>query len=181
MAPLLAIPIGPATLALANVTRRVAAGKHVDRSYYWEEFRAHWRQGLALSAIGMVVLALLLLNTLFYFSLTQPLLQALGFLFIYLTAMWMGAQLYVYPVYLALEEPGVLRAVGKAAMLSLANPLFTAVAIILTIALGGISLLLAILLIIAWPAVMSLIGQHSLRLFLERAGLLEDQESSGGR
>ena len=59
LAPLLAIPIGPATAALAVVARRCAADLRVTRTFYLDGLRTYWRPALGLSAIGMVVLALL--------------------------------------------------------------------------------------------------------------------------
>ena len=66
LAPLLAIPIGPATAALAVVARRCAADLRVTRTFYLDGLRTYWRPALGFSAIGMAVLALLLMNIIFY-------------------------------------------------------------------------------------------------------------------
>jgi hypothetical protein len=64
-APLLMIPIGPAVAALAVAARRCAVDLRVNRTFYLEGLRTYWRPALGLSAIGMVVFALLLMNITF--------------------------------------------------------------------------------------------------------------------
>ena len=66
---------------------------------------------------SMVILALLLLNLLFYFGQKNPLVQALAFLFVYLILFWMTAQLYLYPILVGMKEPSVLGALRMAAAL----------------------------------------------------------------
>jgi uncharacterized membrane protein YesL len=178
--PLLAIPAGPATAALAVVTRRVARELHVDRSFYFEGFRMYWRKALALSAIGMGVLVLLLLNLTFYFNQPNALLQAVSFLWMYLILFWLAMGLYVFPILVGMENPTVLGALKTSALAAFANPLFTLLLLLLAIALTAVSVVLAILVILAWPAVMLLLGEQSIRLFLERAGVKPDETGSLG-
>jgi uncharacterized membrane protein YesL len=168
LAPVLAIPAGPATAALANVTRRAARDEHVDRSFFWEGFRLYWRQALALNAISMGILALLCLNLLFYLSRPEPFLMALSFLWAYLIIFWLSVQLYLFPVLIALKEPTVLGALRTATVMAFANPLFSIILLVLAVVLTALSVLLAILLPMAWPALMALLGEHALKLMMER-------------
>ena len=108
LAPLLAIPAGPATAAMAFVARRVARELHVDRSFYWDGWKAYWRKALALNAISMVILALLLLNLIFYFTRTNVL-QALALFWAYLIVFWLSVQVYLFPVLVGLKEPSIRR------------------------------------------------------------------------
>ncbi len=170
LAPLLAIPAGPATAALANVVRRAAREQHVDRSYFWEGLRTYWRRALALSAISMTVLSLLLLNLLFYLAQPNALLRATVVLWLYLVVAWLSAQIYLYPVLIGLEQPTVLDALRISIMLVFANPFFSIVLVVLAIALTALSVGLAILLLLAWPALMLLMGEHASKLMVERIG-----------
>lgn len=174
LALLLAIPAGPANAALAVVTRRCARDIHVDRSFYWNGFKTYWKQALAISAIGMGVLALLLLNVLFYVQQTNAILKTLAILWVYLILFWLTMQIYVYPILVSLEKPTVLGAIKTAALAAFANPLYSMVLLIVAAALTALSVVLAILVLMAWPALMLLLGEHSLRLFLERAGVKVD-------
>jgi uncharacterized membrane protein YesL len=166
--PLLAIPAGPATAALANMARPVARDLHSDRSMFWEGFRLYWKRALALSAISMVVLALLLLNLLFYISRSNTFVQAFSLFWAYLIVFWLGVCFYTYPVLIGLKEPSVWATLRTAVALTFANPFFSLILVVVGVALTVLSVVLAILLLLAWPAVIILMGEHGLKLFVER-------------
>ena len=169
LAPLLSIPVGPASAALANVARRSVRDLPVDRAFYLEGLRSYWRQALALSAISMVTLSLLLLNVIFYSSRTTALPWGLTILWAYLSLFWVGVQLYLYPVLVGLEAPTVSGALRMAAAMAFANPLFSLLLLALAAILTGIGTVLAVTLFAAWPAVMALLGEHSIKLIVEQA------------
>lgn len=176
LAPLVAIPAGPALAALAVVVRRCVRDVHVDRSFYFDGLRAYWRQGLALSAIGMVMLALLCLNFLFYFGQQTLLLVSFSALWAYLALLWIGVQLYIYPMLVVLKQPTVLLVLRNAFLMAVANPFYSTLLVILGAALTVLSVVLVILLPIAWPALLALLGEHGVRLVLMRAGVLKEEE-----
>lgn len=177
LAPLIAIPAGPATAALAVVARRCARDIRVDRSFYWDGFRKYWKQALGVSAIGMGGLSLLLLNLLFYLGQPNTLLRIVAFLWLYIIVFWLAMQIYIYPILISLEEPSVLAALKTAALAAFANPLYTLMLLVVAIALTAVCVVLAMLVLFVWPALMVLLGQHSLRLFLERLGVKLDDDS----
>ncbi len=169
-APLAAIPAGPATAALANVARQAARDLRVDRTFYWEGFRAYWRRALACMAISMAILSVLMLNVQFYAPQPNSLLKVFAIFWDYLVVLALAALLYLFPVLVGLKEPAVGTALKTAAVLALANPLYSALLILLAIVLTAVSIALAVLLPLAWPAVIALLGEHSLMLFVERSG-----------
>jgi len=171
IAPLIALPCGPATAALAVVTRRCAQELRVDRGFYFDGLKTFWRQALALSALGAAGMATLALNLIFYSLQQNPLLQALTFLWAFLSLLWLSAQLYVYPILVSMESASVMAALRLAVAAALANPLFSFLVVVQAGVLTLISLMLPILLPLAWPALISLLGVESLRLFLRRAGV----------
>jgi uncharacterized membrane protein YesL len=181
VAPLLAIPAGPATVALANVARQSARNLRADSGFYWEGFRTYWKKALGINAISMVVLSLLLLNLMFYLSRTRSLLQALAFLWAYLVVFWVSVVIYQAPVLVGLQEPKVLSTLRTAIAVAFANPLFSILIVILAVVLTGLSIALAILLVLAWPAVMALLGEHSLKLFVELVRGPQDQQQGDQR
>lgn len=174
LAPLVAIPAGPALLALAAGIRQTTRGRAADRRDYFAALKAHWKPGLALSALGMVVLSLLLLNLIFYLFQENTVLRMLSILWAYLVLFWLSIQFYVYPFYLALEKPGLGQALRMSALAAFANPLFSVLLLIPALLLTGLSLALVILIVIAWPALMALLSEHALRLLLERAGVKQE-------
>lgn len=171
LAPLLAVPAGPATVALAAVCRRVARNRPHDRQDYTDALIREWKRGLALSAIAMIVLALILLNAIFYLFQTNDVLRFFSIVWIYLAVFWLGMQFFVYPFFAALEEPSILRAYKMAALATFANPLFAAVLLLLALILTGLSVALPVIALLVWPALMGLLGEYALRLLLVRAGV----------
>ena len=173
LAPLLAIPIGPATAALAVVARRCAGELRVDRSFYFDALRAYWRPALGLSAIGMVGLTLILLNLIFYAARSGTLALVMLFLWADVLLFWLSVQFFVWPILVRMERPGALAAIRTAALAAWANPLFSLLLLVIAAILTGASIMLPFLVFVVWPAVMALLGEHSFRLFLERAGVKE--------
>jgi hypothetical protein len=174
LAPLLAIPIGPATAALAVVARRCAGDLRVNRSFYLDGLRTYWHPALGLSAIGMIALTLILMNLVFYASRPDMLSYVLMFLWAYLLVFWFGVQFYVYPVLIRMEKPRSLVALRTAALGAWANPLFSLLLLVIAAIFTGISIMLIFPIFLIWPALMALLGEHSFRLFLERAGVKEE-------
>lgn len=173
---LLLIPIGPATAALAVVARRCAANLRVTRMFYMDGLRGYWRPALGLSAVGMTVLGLLLMNISFYVTRPSGLMQVLTFIWGYVLLFWLSVQFYAYPVLVRMEKPSALGALRTAAFGALANPVFSIVLVLIAAALTVLTALTAVLFFLIWPALMLLLGEHSFRLFLERAGVKEEEQ-----
>jgi uncharacterized membrane protein YesL len=172
--PLIAIPAGPATMALTSVTRQTTRGRAADRRDYVDALRVHWKAGLALNTLGMVVLSLLLLNLIFYVFQASSALRLLSILWAYLVLFWSSILLYIYPFYLALEKPGLWQSLRLAALGSFANPLFSTLLLLVALGLTALTVVLVVLVVIAWPALMALLGDHALRLMLTRAGVEQE-------
>lgn len=170
VAPIMAIPAGPAIVALAEVARRCARGKPVDRHDYLATLRTEWRRGLLLGAISMVVAALLLLNIIFYSELASTTFRTIAIIWGYLLVAWLAMQFYLYAIYVSLEQTSIRASLRMAAMCVFANPFFSALLLVAAGVLTAICTALPILLVIAWPALMSLLGAHALELLLQRAG-----------
>ncbi len=169
IAPLVAIPAGPALMALGSTTRQTIRGRAADRHDYLNVLKRDWKPGLALSALGMVVLSLLLLNLIFYAFQDNSTLRLFSVLWLYLVIFWAGMQLYVFPFYLALEKPSLGQALRMAALAAFANPLFSFILLVIALALTIVSIVLPVLLVIIWPGLMALLAEQALRLVLERA------------
>jgi uncharacterized membrane protein YesL len=176
IAPLVAIPAGPASLALASVTRQTVRGRAADRRDYFDALATLWKAGLTLSTLAMVVLSLLLLNLIFYAFQENATLRLISILWVYLLFFWASMQFYVYPFYLALEKPSLGQSLRMSALAAFANPLFSLVLLLIALALTALCVVLVVLVFIAWPALMALLGEHALRLLLTRAGVKQEGE-----
>jgi hypothetical protein len=174
LAPLLVIPIGPATAALAVVARRVAVELRVERTFYFDALRTYWRPALGLSAIGMAVLALLLMNITFYASRPSGFVQGLTLIWGYVLLFWLSVQFYAYPILVRMEKPRALGALRTAVLGALANPLFSIILVLIAAVFTVLGVLTVIFFFLVWPALMALLGEHAFRLFLARAGVKEE-------
>ncbi|MEJ5198239.1 MAG: hypothetical protein WHX53_04895 [Anaerolineae bacterium] len=179
LTPLIAIPAGPATAALANVAHRAARDRHVDRSFFTDGLREYWRKALGLAALLALGDMLLLLNILFYLNRPEPLLQVFALFFVVLLIYWLAVQIFAFPILVALKEPGVISALKTAAMMAFANPLFSVLVLIIAGLLTGLCVVLAILLLVVWPGIVVMLGSHAFKLVLERAGI--ETEDGVGR
>ncbi len=171
LAPFIAIPAGPATAALANVAHRAARDLHVDRTFFTDGLRQYWRKALGVSALLALGDALLILNILFYISREGSPVQVLSLFFLVLLAYWLSVQIYVFPVLVGIKQPTVLGALKMALMMAFANPLFSALIVVLAGLLSGLSVVLAVLVLVIWPTVVVMLGTHALKLMAEMAGI----------
>jgi len=178
LAPLLVIPIGPATAALAVVARRCAADLRVNRTFYFDGLRTYWRPALGLSAIGMAALALLLMNITFYASRPSGFVQGLTLIWGYVLVFWLSVQVYAYPILVRMEKPAALGALRTAMLGALANPLFSIVLLLIAAIFTVLGMLTVVFFFLSCPALLALLGEHAVRLFLARAGVKEEDRTA---
>jgi hypothetical protein len=98
----------------------------------------------------------------------------LAFIWGYVLLFWLSVQFYAYPVLVRMEQPSVPGALRTAAFGELANPFFSIVLLLIAAAFLVLSALTVIFFLLIWPALMALLGEHSFRLFLARAGVKEE-------
>lgn len=125
---LLSLPIvtAPAAWAglmhLSYVAHRSPAA---NLDAFWGGFRANLRRGFVLALLNLVVVGVNLVNLwgaqghsgLFY--------DALRGLWLLVLALWFTIQLYLWPLFYAMEQPTLVGALRNAAVMILLNPLFT--------------------------------------------------------
>ena len=162
-------PFGIGVYALAA---EIVRGETPEFGLFWGALRRHWRRGLAMFAIGGLVLGALLFNAAFYLQVTQGWLQAVSVLWLYAILYWMTLQGYLVPLLLATDQTddvgarhaAPLRALyRRAAILALANPLFSLVllaATVLAMVLSAVAVPIYPLVAMAYVA---LVGVGALR------------------
>ncbi len=87
---------------------------------------------------------------------------------------WLSVQFYAYPVLVRMEKPAALGALRTAVLGALANPLFSIILVLIAARFTVLGVLTVIFFFLVWPALMALLGEHSFRLFLARAGVKEE-------
>jgi uncharacterized membrane protein YesL len=102
-------------------------------SDFWRGLRGYFGLGLALYAIGMLGVAILVVNSVFYLRYQQGPLQALSIVFLYGLLFWLGLQLYLGPLVMLLGERRLCALYRRAALLVLGQPFHTLVLLVATV------------------------------------------------
>ena len=178
-------PFGIAVYALAG---EIVRGETPEFALFWVALRRHWRRGLAMFAIGGLVLGALIFNAAFYLRVAQGWVQAISVLWLYAILYWITLQTYLVPLLIATENEDsgaqemperAQQAVSlaalyrRAAILALANPLFSLVLLIGTV----LTMVLSVVAVPVYPliamAYVALVGTRALRQL--RAKYLPDE------
>lgn len=161
---LLALPvvtIFPATMGAMNVAHHKAHGRRVEFDHFWQGFRQYFGKAWVLGAINVVVLVMIGFNILFY--LNQPnWLFYLSILWLYLLLLWLGLQMYVFPLAIEQDDKSVKLIYRNAALLAVGRPLFTLVVAVIQVLLLAVSIALSPLLLLVYVPLSSLIANHAL-------------------
>jgi uncharacterized membrane protein YesL len=184
LAVVLFIPIvtGPPALAgLHYLGYHIATEKRIEFGYFWEGFRTYFLDSWKLTALNVVVYAVLGLDTWFYLVNVQGLWQALGFVGLVILLIWTIAQLYTFPLLVRQEERKMFPLLKNAVLLTLAYPTFSLTAALMLGLLLGLSLALPILFSLSGLSFSAVMGAHVLRRGIEkveayRAQQLEEAE-----
>ncbi len=153
----------PATAALHGVMRAIARGEPpttadftgAARRYAWVSFR--WA---LLNALAGVVWAV---NVAFYGGMRSVWAGAALTLLALASALWLGAQLYVWPLLLAQETPRLWPALRRALLMTLAAPRYTLILLVAAALASALSLATVIPLAIFWGGFLALLGQVAVR------------------
>lgn len=165
----LAIPIVtifPATMGAYYITYEKAHGRRIEFDFFWQGFRQYFGKSWALGAINTIITFLLIVNILFY--LQQPnWLFYLTILWIYIAILWLGVQLYVFPLTIEQEDKSIKLIYRNAALVAMSRPLFTLIIALLQLVILAISIVLSPLLLLVYIPLSGLIGNHALISALE--------------
>jgi len=179
IASIVIIPLAPLTAGLCYLGHRIAHEQRVDSGFFKEAVRDFLVPSLKLGLLDAVILITILVNLMFYSRFTNWV-QLITILWIYVLILWATAQLYLFPLLFEQREPKVLMAVRNAAVLVLAQPLFTLGVFILALLITLLCTVLPILLILVWPGLMALIGSRALMEALEQTRATASRDSEKG-
>ncbi len=146
---LLSIPIitAPAAYAglsyLSHTAQTTATATFSD---FWTGFRLYFWRGLIAGLANVVVLGMLWVNLIGYQTRTDPLFVVLRTLWILILFVWLGMQLYLWPMLEEMRHPTLYGGLRNAGVLILQNPGFT----LALLAGVGILIVLSTMLIVPW-------------------------------
>ena len=171
---LLVVPT-PFAVGVYALAAEIVTGETPEFRVFWAALRRWWKRGLAMFAIGGLVLGGLIFNTVFYLSTAQGWLQAVSVLWLYAILYWITLQAYLLPLLMAADDQGaggaqpavpLLTLYKRAAILALANPLFSLVLLlnaVLTMFLSAIAIPIYPLISMAYVALVGARALHDLR------------------
>ncbi len=136
-----------------------------DRLVNWQKFkdgiRLNWKDGLKLGLISYVITAVSLVDLYFYLGRQGTAWGILAFVWGYFILLWLGMSIYMWPMLVGMESPGLGLLFRNSFFMTMAYPVYTLVLLFFLILLAAISVLLPILMIGFWPTWFALVGARA--------------------
>lgn len=154
------VTLFPASMGAYYLTHEKAHGRRVEFDYFWQGFRQYFGKAWALGGINVVVTVLLVFNIFFYSQMTNFLVY-LTILWIYILLVWIGVLIYVFPLALEQEDKSLKLIYRNAALLAASRPLFTLLVALLSLVLLVASIGIPPLLLLVYIPLSALIGNHA--------------------
>lgn len=130
--------LGPLTAATYSMTSSMVQGQHVEIRDYWSKLRTHYKRSALVTAALLVILAILVIDLIFFMNSGNQWLQYLSVLWVYFIAFWVLVTQYAYAV-LVRQDRKVWDVIKVAALLALDNvvaSLIVAFASVLVVAIS---------------------------------------------
>lgn len=150
---------GPATLALVQSAARFVQGDEIGFVDFWHALRRHWPRGWLVLFADLVPLYALVFGFYFYLNSGQLALQALAFVALYLTLVWVGAQAYLFPLLIRADVSPPQAFLGAFAM-ALGRVASSAAFVLVAAAAIGVSLAFVLPLMVLAPVTLALVGHR---------------------
>jgi uncharacterized membrane protein YesL len=162
------IPIPPITGALYYVASYIAREKRIEFAYFWHGFRQHFWHSWQVGGVILLSGAILVVDVYFYFTVGSLAFSIIGFLGLLALLFWAAIQIYLFPMFFALETPSLRQALRNAGLLVLAYPLFAlGIAIVTALATALSVLLLAVLFATLWMPFLAVLCSRATQASLE--------------
>jgi uncharacterized membrane protein YesL len=124
----LTLPLLTAPAAWAGINRLSYAAYRspaASLDEFWQGFRENLKHSLVLGVVNLVVVIVNVSNLIAYQTAPGMLADVFRLLWVFALFLWFAVQLYMWPLYYAMERPTVTGALRNAAIMILLNPIFT--------------------------------------------------------
>lgn len=173
---LVVLPAPPVAAGLNVIANRMAREQRVNFGFFREGFKEYFWKSYQILGIWGAVIALLGFNIYFYVNQVDGPFRYVGFLWVYLSAFWLGMLPFLLPVMIEMEEPTLWLVYRNTFILLLRTPLFAFMSLLQFVLLLLLLRYLFFVLFLGWPALVALIGNLGTRYLIER---YEKDASSG--
>ena len=139
---LLSVPLISAPAAFAGLSRLShTAQTEITASMadFWAGFRQNLLRGLVVGIANAAVLGILWYNFNYYGGQSGLLITVLRTGWIVILILWLGAQLFLWPMLDEMEQPSLMGAIRNAFLMVMQNPLFTLTLMVALLLLAVIS------------------------------------------
>ncbi|MHB0859099.1 MAG: YesL family protein [Anaerolineae bacterium] len=165
----------PVTAAgMYYVANRVAHGKTFHFSDFIEGIKLYWWRSLLWFLANIVVIALFVVNIMFYSSFEGSWVVVVGGLWLALLVFWLSMQVYFWPLLIEQSETKMLQAWRNAAFLILANPFYAFFIVTFTVVLFAVSTVLTLPLIFVGMGLVAILGNNAVLTLLVKFNLMEE-------
>jgi hypothetical protein len=130
LALLLGIMPNPGAAGLQFCARQIARDEPVSTVDMRRALGAFWKPASALYAFSLVALILIAANVIFYAALNSPVSPFLELIWVYLFVTWLMAQVYLYPMLLAVDRPSVPVIYRNSLVLAFRKPFSTMIVLV---------------------------------------------------
>ncbi|MBW4439215.1 MAG: DUF624 domain-containing protein [Pleurocapsa minor GSE-CHR-MK-17-07R] len=171
---LLSLPLVTSGAAWAGLCRMVYHAQRkptAEISDVWDGFKAHWRGGLVISLLGILIVAVNVVNLLGYQRAPGALAQAGRFIWVLAIVAWFGLQLYAFPLLAAMKQPNIMGAYRNAAIMFIQNPGFSLGVLLSCLPLIVISVIFPVALFMLSGVAAASIGNSAVTNRLIAAGI----------
>lgn len=159
----------PATAGLAYMAAVSAAGETPGWHSFVRGVVAHWRLAAGLCFVSVAGAFVLTINVVFYFA-AEGWVKLVGVLWGYTLLFWLALQIYVAPLLAHVTRPRLLDLYRRAALLTIAHPVFTLLLALLTMTVGFLGALFLPVGLLLGGAYVALLQAHALRALRIRLG-----------
>lgn len=161
---LLFIPLPIVSAGICFVANQITRGRAVDLGTFAEGVRRYWFKALGVTAINLVVLALIASNFQFYGSVLEGAWTNFALaVWMILGFFWLVTQIYWFPMLLELQEEKVLLALRNALGLIVVSPGFTLALALIVFVLALACILLTVPAVLAMAGLLLLVANHGTR------------------
>lgn len=150
---------GPATLALVQSAARFVQGEEIGIADFWRALRPNVLRGWLVLFADLMLLYAVVFGFYVYLNSGQLLLQALAFVALYLTLVWVGAQAYLFPLVIRPDVSPPHAFLG-AFVIALGRVGPSAAFVVVAIVAIGMSVAFVLPLMVVAPVTLALVGHR---------------------
>lgn len=161
------LPMAPASAGLAALAQRVSEGRTVSFRDFFAAMRQYARAAWLVMGLWMLGLVIILVDIAFYAQVANLFGGVLYGLWIYLLIIWVALLIYLFPLIILQEKPGLRTLARNALVMTIGRPLFTLTTLVLMSIVVVLSYVLVAPLFIVTVSLLAVWGMRATTALIE--------------